>query len=105
MAPAGVSVLLPGLAAVPLGIARGALDTVATAIREGQDARRGPLADDPLSIADFAAADSRLRGARAALHEAVGAAHEVAARGDPLDRRLQARVYLATSRRPRPPRR
>jgi indole-3-acetate monooxygenase len=89
------SVLLPGLAAVPLGIARGALDTIATTIREGRDARRGPLADDPLSIADFAAADSRLRGARAALYETVSAAHEVAARGTPLDRQLLARIYLS----------
>jgi alkylation response protein AidB-like acyl-CoA dehydrogenase len=89
------AVLLPGLAAVPLGIARGALDAIASAIREGRDARRGPLADDPLSIADYAAADSRLRGARAALHEAVSAAHEIAERGTRPDRRLLARLYLS----------
>jgi indole-3-acetate monooxygenase len=89
------TVLLPGLAAVPLGIARGALDTIATAIREGRGARRGPLADDPLSIADFASADSRLRGARAALHDAVDAAQDVAVGGAPLDRPLLARIYLS----------
>jgi indole-3-acetate monooxygenase len=89
------AVLLPALAAVPLGIARGALDRIATSIREGRDARRGPLADDPLAIADFAAADSRLRGARAALREAVSAAHEAAARGVPLGRPLLARIYLS----------
>ncbi len=87
--------LLPTLAAVPLGIARGAVDEVARQAREGRTARRGQLGDDPLAMAGLAAADTRLRAARAALREVVLAAHDRAARGDPVDRILQARSFLA----------
>lgn len=87
--------LLPILAAIPLGIARGALDEIGRQAREGRTARRGQLADDPISMAELAAADARLRGARAALREAVAEAHEVAERGEPVGRRLQARIGLA----------
>jgi len=87
--------LLPTLAAVPLGIARGALDEVARQAREGRTARRGQLGDDPVAMADLAGADTRLRAARAALREAVGEAHDRAERGDPVDRVLQARSFLA----------
>jgi alkylation response protein AidB-like acyl-CoA dehydrogenase len=87
--------LLPSLAAVPLGIARGALDEVRRQATEGRTARRGQLADDPISLAQFATADARLRGARAALREAVEEAHLHAERGDPIDRPLQARILLA----------
>ena len=49
------SVILPLLAAVPLGIARGALDEVARQAREGRaGVRRGDLAGDPLAMADYA---------------------------------------------------
>jgi alkylation response protein AidB-like acyl-CoA dehydrogenase len=87
--------LLPTLTAVPLGIARGALDEIARQAREGRTNRRGQLADVPLSMAEFATADSRLRAARANLHEAVGEAHVLAERGDTIGRQLQARIYLA----------
>ena len=40
------TVLLPALAAVPLGIARGALDEIGRLAIEGRTARRGQLADD-----------------------------------------------------------
>jgi alkylation response protein AidB-like acyl-CoA dehydrogenase len=88
--------LIPALASVPLGIARGALDEVARQAAEGRTARRGPLADDPISMAELAAADAQLRGARAGLREAVENAHLAGKRGDPVDRRLQARVLLAS---------
>ena len=85
------SVIVPLLAAAPLGIARGALDEVARRARQGRAAsRRTGLADDPLAMADFAVADSRLRGARAALIDAVDEAHQQAERGATLERELLA---------------
>lgn len=90
------SILLPALAAVPLGIARGALDELARQAREGRTGvRRGALADDPLAMHDLAAADLRLAAARTVLHDLVRAAHDGATRGDPPDPRLLARIYLA----------
>ena len=87
--------LFPVLTAVPLGIARGALDEIATHIREGRVARRGQIADDPVAVAEFADADSRLRAARALLRESVTEAHVLAERGDAVDGPLRARVALA----------
>ncbi|HMG44309.1 MAG TPA: acyl-CoA dehydrogenase family protein [Acidimicrobiales bacterium] len=89
------TMLLPSLVSVPLGIARGAIDEIARQAREGRTARRGQLADDPISMAELATADARLRGARAALHEAVGEAHHSAARNEAVPRTLQARIYVA----------
>src|SRR6266566_4248231 len=67
--------LLPTLVAVPLGIARGAVDEVSRQAREGRTARRGQLADAPISMAELAVADTRLRAARAGLRDAVREAH------------------------------
>ena len=89
------SILLPTLAAVPLGIARGALDEIARQVREGRTARRGQLADDPIGMAEFAVTDAGLRAARAALHEAVDEAHQHASEAEPVDRVLQARILVA----------
>jgi len=87
--------LLPTLVAVPLGIARGAVDEVSRQAREGRTARRGQLADASISMAELAIADTRLRAARAGLRDAVRKAHMHAERGEPISRRLQARIYLA----------
>jgi len=87
--------LLPTLVAVPLGIARGAVDEVSRQAREGRTARRGQLADAPISMAELAVADTRLRAARAGLRDAVREAHMHAERGEPVSRRLQARICLA----------
>jgi alkylation response protein AidB-like acyl-CoA dehydrogenase len=87
--------LLPVLAAVPLGIARGAVDEVARQAREGRAARRGQVGDDPLALAALADADTRLRAAAAGLRAVVAEVHDRAERGEPVDRRLQARNYLA----------
>jgi indole-3-acetate monooxygenase len=90
------SVLLPLLAAVPLGIARGALDEIARPTRDGRAAvRRGQLASDPLAMADYAAADSRLRGARAGLLDSVKEAAQLAECAEPLNRQLLARIFLS----------
>jgi alkylation response protein AidB-like acyl-CoA dehydrogenase len=89
------TVLIPLLASVPLGIARGAVDHIARQAVEGRSARRGQLVDDPVGMGEFAVADTRLRAARAALRDAVGEAHQVAERRGQVDRRLRARLFLA----------
>lgn len=89
------TVLVPLLASVPLGIARGALDHVADRTGAGSTGMRGRLVDDLLAMNDFAVADTRLRAARAALREAVSEAHDRAEAHDPVDHRLRARIFLA----------
>ena len=90
------SALLPMLAAVPLGIARGALDELARQAREGRaGVRRGDLAGDPLAMRDYAAAATRLDAARALLLELVRQAHQRVSAGEVLDRHLLARLFLA----------
>jgi alkylation response protein AidB-like acyl-CoA dehydrogenase len=67
------TVILPLLAAVPLGIARGALDEVARQVRDGRTGlRRGDLASDPLAMADYAAAELRLLTARTGCSTSFG---------------------------------
>ena len=69
------TVLPPMLVAVSLGIARGALDEIARLVRDGRVARRGTIADDPVSLDEYAAADSSLRAGsrRVARRSARGA--------------------------------
>jgi alkylation response protein AidB-like acyl-CoA dehydrogenase len=90
-----VTIYLPLLAAVQLGVARGALDEVARQAREGRSARRGGVADDPVALADLGTADMRLRAADACVREAVRDAHELAEQRRPVGRGLQARICLA----------
>ena len=52
----------PRLGITPLGMARGALDEVAKRIEGNVGGMRGGLADDPVSLADFAEADAALAG-------------------------------------------
>jgi indole-3-acetate monooxygenase len=89
------TVLIPVLAAVPLGIARGAVDDVMAIARDGRTARRGQLRDDPIGMAELAVADTDLRSIRAALGDALAEAHDLAERDEIVDRRLQARILLA----------
>ncbi|MCO1656445.1 hypothetical protein [Pseudonocardia humida] len=89
------TVLVPLLASVPLGIARGALDHVADGGSAGSTGLRGRLVDDAVAMSDFAVADTRLRAARAALREAVTEAHDRAERHEAIDRHLRARIFLA----------
>jgi alkylation response protein AidB-like acyl-CoA dehydrogenase len=88
-------VLYPTLVAALLGIARGAIDEVARQARDGRNARRGQLTDAPTSMAELALADTRLRAARAGLREAANRAHALAERRKPVDRQLQAQIFLA----------
>jgi alkylation response protein AidB-like acyl-CoA dehydrogenase len=92
------TVLIPMLAAVPVGIARGAIDAVLALAREGREARRGQLHDDPIGMAELAAVDTDLRAITALLREALAEADALAERGDPVDRSLQARILLAGMR-------
>lgn len=89
------TMFLPLLACVPLGVARGALDEIARQARQGRQARRGQLVDDPIALADVGTVDARLRAARAGLREAVLEAHERAQHRLTIDPTLQARVCLA----------
>jgi alkylation response protein AidB-like acyl-CoA dehydrogenase len=92
------TMLVPVLAAVPLGIGRGAVDHVLGVARDGRAARRGQLRDDPIGMAELAVADTDLRSIRAALLEALAEAHALAERDEPVDRPLQARILLAAMR-------
>jgi alkylation response protein AidB-like acyl-CoA dehydrogenase len=89
------TVLGPVLAAVPLGIARGAVDDVLALARDGRDARRGNLHDDVVAMAELSVADTDLRAITALLHHEVAVAHDCVERGDTPDRRSQARILLA----------
>jgi alkylation response protein AidB-like acyl-CoA dehydrogenase len=89
------TVLIPVLAAVPLGIARGALDVVLATVRDGRVARRGQLFDDPVGLAELAAADTELRAADVNLHRELEEAHDLAERDEPIDAARQARILLA----------
>ena len=89
------SILLPTLAAVPLGIARGALDEIARQVREGRTARRGQLADDPIGMAEYAVRtqDCERRAPRSTKPSTKPAS--VPAAAELIDRVLQARILVA----------
>jgi indole-3-acetate monooxygenase len=87
--------LAPCLAAVFLGIARGALDELAHQTRERKGRMRPALVDEPLDVADLARADIELRAARAGLLDLLDHTWSLAVAGDPVDRILQARTLLA----------
>jgi alkylation response protein AidB-like acyl-CoA dehydrogenase len=87
--------LAPPLAAVSLGVARGALDEINRQALARRAQMRGSLLDDPVGMSDLAAADALLRGARAGLLEAIDECWTRAEDGRPIDRALQARAFLA----------
>ncbi len=87
--------LAPPLAAVPLGIARGALDEVNRQAIGRRVQMRGSLLDDHLGMGDLGAADALLRGARAGLLEATDECWARATADGPIDRALQARAFIA----------
>ena len=88
-------VLAPPLAAVALGVARGALDEVNRQAISRRAQMRGSLLDDPVGMADLGGADSQLRGARAGLLAVADECWTRAEAGEPVDRALQARAFLA----------
>jgi alkylation response protein AidB-like acyl-CoA dehydrogenase len=87
--------LAPSLAAVSLGVARGALDEVNRQAISRRAQMRGTLLDDHIGMGDLAAADALLRGARAGLLEVLDLCWDLAHAGEPVDRALQARAFLA----------
>ncbi len=90
-------VLGPTLGITPLGMARGAVDEVQRLLASGATSIRGTLADDPIALADYAMADTRLRAARAGLTDACGRVWDAAERGQSVSKELQAQVMLALS--------
>jgi len=88
--------LAPPLAAVSLGVARGALDEINRQALARRAHMRGSLLDDAAGMGDLAAADMVLRGARAGLFEAIDECWTRAENGRPIDRALQARAFLAS---------
>jgi indole-3-acetate monooxygenase len=87
--------LAPPLAAVSLGVARGALDEINRQALTRRAQMRGSLLDDLVGMGDLAAADMQLRGARAGLLDAIDKCWARAEDGRPIDRALQARAFLA----------
>jgi alkylation response protein AidB-like acyl-CoA dehydrogenase len=90
-------VLGPALGMTPVGMARGAVDEVQRLIADGTGSTRGAIADDPIALADYAMADTRLRAARAAITDSCARAWEVAERGERVSKAMQAQVMLAVS--------
>ena len=88
-------VLAPTLAAVSLGVARGALDEVNRQAISRRAQMRGSLLDDHVGMGDLGAADALLRGARAGLLASADECWARAEAGEPIDRALQARAFLA----------
>jgi alkylation response protein AidB-like acyl-CoA dehydrogenase len=90
------TVLLPVLVAAPLGMARAAVDTVLARVANvGAGALRGELADDPIGVAELAAADAALRAAHAGVLDAVAEVWAAAQRGERASRQAQARCMLS----------
>jgi len=90
------TVLLPVMVAAALGIARGAIDLVLDTARTASDrAMRGHLLEDPVGMADLAAADAALRAAHAGVVAAVDDVWTVAETATRASRLLQARSMLA----------
>jgi alkylation response protein AidB-like acyl-CoA dehydrogenase len=81
------------MAAVPLGIARGALDDV-TELATAKVPLLAPsaLATDPVFQYHLADADARLRAARAGLYQAAGDAWDAAVGGDEFAPELRAHL-------------
>jgi indole-3-acetate monooxygenase len=80
---------------VSLGVARGALDEVNRQAISRRAQMRGTLLDDHIDMGDLAAADALLRGACAGLLEILDECWDLAHSGEPIDRALQARAFLA----------
>jgi indole-3-acetate monooxygenase len=87
--------LAPTLAAVSLGIARGALDEVNRQAICRRVQMRGSLLDDHLGMGDLGAADALLRGARAGLVEVADECWARVTADEPINRALQARAFIA----------
>ncbi len=90
-------VLAPSNAAVALGIARGAIDTVLPVIaRKTSFLAPTSLRDDPRVQLQLAEAEGRLRAARAFFFETVDAAQQAAVRGSAVTQRDAALIHLAS---------
>ena len=87
-----------GIAGVALGIARGAIDDLASlAVAKVPTGGRRRLAERSGTQADVARAEAMVAGARAHVHDAIGSAWERARRGDELGLRDRALLRLAAT--------
>jgi len=86
------------LAAVPLGIARHAIDIVRelAATKIDSRSRRG-LGDDATTQANLARAEALLRSGRAFLYDTLGEAWHAASTGEPLAIEQRAMLWLAST--------
>jgi alkylation response protein AidB-like acyl-CoA dehydrogenase len=89
------TVLGPVLVGAPIGVARGALEEVQRMVHDGAAGMRGPLAADPVGLAELAAAEGALGAAEAGIVDATRLVWEAAVGGQRASRQLQARVFLA----------
>ena len=88
--------LAPPLAAVSLGVARGALDEMNRQAIARRAQMRGSLLDDHVGMGDLGAADALLRGARRRARSRSSTSAGTGPRpASPIDRALQARAFLA----------
>ena len=87
-----------GIAAVTLGIARAAIDElVELAQTKKRVGSSTTMVDKPHSHLEVARAEATLRSARAFYYDAIGAAWEVAVRGDEVPIELRRDLRLATN--------
>jgi len=90
------STFVAGIAAVLLGIARAAIDSVIEIAATKTTAGTGPvLRDKPLAQADLARAEAMLRSGRAYLFDEVGAMWNDTLAGRPVTMQSRAQVRLA----------
>lgn len=89
------NVLVPPVAAVFVGIARGSLDAIYEMIADSGASPRGALIDDDVALADIAHAEAMLGGARAAFYSSMEELWSLASSGRAIGLPARARGLLA----------
>jgi alkylation response protein AidB-like acyl-CoA dehydrogenase len=93
-----IALFATALAAVPLGIARHAIELLTELARTKIASRsRRPVGEDAMIQADLGRAEAVLRSSRAFLYEALNEAWQVVSAGDTLGHTERAMLWLAAS--------